>query len=160
MRTSNFKTRLAILLVAVSLTGCIHRAGSNQPVTPYEQVMVWNDALAQTNNSIAKGIIQVSPQFVPADKAAVVLRAQSKIAQFDEQLTVILKQGQAAAKINAATVKSLVDQLKASVTSLVNSGAIGVKNPKTQQTFDADIQAINNFIDNIISGLATAGVIQ
>ena len=51
----------ALTCVRLSAIGCIHRQGTNQPITAFEQVMVWNDALAQTNNHIARGIIEVSP---------------------------------------------------------------------------------------------------
>jgi hypothetical protein len=150
----------ALACALLSTIGCVHRQGSNQPVTPYEQVMVWNDALAQTNNHIAQGIIEVSPSLVAPEKAAVVLRAQKTIAVIDEQLTTLLKQGLDAAKLNSASLQALLNQLKQSITSLVDSGAIGIKNPATQQTFDADIQAVANLADNILSGLRQAGVIQ
>src|SRR5882762_2317536 len=141
---------LAFTCVLLSAIGCIHRQGSNQPVTPYEQVMVWNDALAQTNNHIARGIIEVSPSLVAPEKAAVVLRAQKTIAVIDEQLTTLLKQGPDAAKLNSASLQVLLNQLKQSLTNLIDSGAIGIKNPATQQTFDADIQAVAGLVDNIL----------
>src|SRR5437762_1738531 len=142
----------ALVCVLLSTIGCIHRQGSNQPVTPYERVMVWNDALAQTNNHIARGIIEVSPSLVAPEKAAVVLREQKTIAVIDEQLTTILKQGLDAAKLNSASLQVLLTQLKQSVTKLIDSGAIGVKNPATQQTFDMDIQTVASLADNILSG--------
>ena len=151
---------LALTCILLSATGCIHRQGANQPVTPFEQVMVWNDALAQTNNHIARGIIEVSPSLILPEKAIVVLRAQKNIAVIDEQITAVLKQGPAAAKLNSANLQALLNQLKQSVTSLIDSGAIGIKNPATQQTFDADVRVVASLADNILNGLRQAEVIQ
>jgi hypothetical protein len=151
---------LAALSISISISGCIHRQGNNRPVTNYEQVMVWNDALAQANDHIARGIIEVSPSLVAPERAAVVLREQRSIALIDEQLTTILKQGPDLAKLSSARVQVLLDQLKQSVRKLIDGGAMGVKNPATRQTFDADIQAVGSLVDNIFSGLRQAGVVQ
>jgi len=162
-RFTNFKAWLVLTLVIVAISGCIKRQGTGKPVTPFEQVMVWNDALAQTNNSVAKGIIAVSsgtsPLVMP-DKAAVILLQQRNIATADQQLTIIFKTGQAGATLQAAQIQALLSQIKAASLVLVDSGAIGVKNPASKQTFDADIQAIGDLITNITSGLKSAGVIQ
>lgn len=151
---------LATLSISIPITGCIHRQGSNHPVTAYEQVMVWNDALAQTNDHIARGIIEASPSLVAPERAAVVLREQKNIALIDEQLTTLLKQGPDLAKLSSANLQVLLDQLKQSTKRLIDNGAIGVKNPATRQTFDADIQAVGSLVDNILSGLRQAGVVQ
>jgi hypothetical protein len=151
---------LAFTCVLLSAIGCIHRQGTNQPVTQFEQVMVWNDALAQTNNHIARGIIEVSPSLIAPEKAMVVLHEQKDIAVIDEQITAILKQGPDLAKLNSANLQALLNQLKQSITKLIDSGAIGIKNPATQQTFDADIRVVASLADNILSGLRQAGVVQ
>ncbi len=155
-----FLLALATLGVLAGCTGCIHRQGTNQPVTPFEQVLVWNDVLAQTNNHISRGIIAMSPSVVAPAKAIEVLRAQKNLAVIDEQITTILKQGPDAAKQNSAALQSLLDQLSQSATILVDSGAIGVKNPETQRTFDADVQIISTLAGNILSGLRQAGIIH
>jgi hypothetical protein len=152
--------RMVSSCILLATIGCIHRQGANQPVTPYEQVMVWNDALAQVNNHIARGILEVSPSLVAPEKAAVVLREQKNIAAIDEQLTNLLKQGLDVAKLNSASLQVLLNQLKQSIKNLIDSGAIGIKNPATQQTFDSDIQTVGSLVDNILSGLRQAGVIQ
>jgi hypothetical protein len=153
-------TILTLTCILLFASGCIHRQGTNQPVTPFEQVLVWNDALAQTNNHIARGIIEASPSLIAPEKAIVVLRAQKSVAVIDEQITAILKQGPDTAKLNAAGLKSLLDQLNQSVTTLIDSGAIGVKNPETQQNFDADVRVVSTLASNILGGLRQAGVIQ
>src|SRR2546423_12934365 len=108
--TKHFATVL-LSLALLSASGCIHRQGTNQPVTAFEQVMVWNDALAQTNNHIARGIIAVSPSLVAPAKAIVVLREQKNIAIIDEQITAILKQGPEIAKLNSINLQALLNQL-------------------------------------------------
>ncbi len=150
----------ALACILLSTSGCIHRQGSPQPVTPYEQVMVWNDALAQTNNHIARGIIEVSPSLIAPEKAVILLREQRNIAVIDEQITTLLKPGPDVAKLSSANLQALLDQLKQSVKNLIDSGAIGIKNPATQKTFDADIQTVGSLADNILSGLRQSGVIQ
>ena len=159
-RFTPFKLYICMCLVILIISGCIKRAGTNQPVTPFEQAMVWNDALAQTNDHIARGIIAVSPSLIAPEKAAMVLREQKNIALIDEQITTTLKQGPDFAKLNSANLQVLLNQLKQSVRKLIDSGAIGIKNPATQQTFDADLQAVGSLADNILSGLRQAGVIQ
>src|SRR5205807_7870001 len=151
---------LALTCILLSAIGCIHRQGTNQPVSAFEQVMVWNDALAQTNNHIARGIIAASPSLVAPEKAIVVLREQKNISVIDEQITAILKQGPEIAKLNSTNLQALLNQLKQSITKLIDSGAIGIKNPATQQTFDADLRVVASLADNILSGLRQAGVMQ
>jgi len=151
---------LALTCVLLSAIGCIHRQGANQPVTAFEQVMVWNDALAQTNNHIARGIIEVSPSLIAPEKAIVVLREQKNIAIIDEQITAILKQGPDIAKLNSVNLQALLNQLKQSITKLIESGAVGIKNPATQQTFDTDVRVVATLADNILNGLRQAGVVQ
>lgn len=157
--TKHFTTIL-LTFALLFASGCIHRQGTNQPVTPFEQVLVWNDALAQTNNHIARGIIEASPSLIAPDKAIVVLRAQKAVAVIDEQITAVLRQGPDAARLNAAGLKSLLDQLSQSVSNLIDSGAIGVKNPESKQTFDADVRVVSTLAGNLLSGLRQAGVIQ
>lgn len=153
-------TTFSLACIVLCATGCIHRQGTNQPVTPFEQVLVWNDALAQTNNLIARGMIEASPSLIAPEKAIVVLRAQKNVAVIDEQITAFLKQGPDAARLNAANLQALLNQLNQSITSLIDSGAIGVKNPATQQTFDADVRVVSTLAGNILSGLHQAGVIR
>lgn len=153
------KKIIASIVLAFSLCGCIHRVGGGR-VTPYETVMTWNDALAQSNNAIAKGIIAISPSVIPPSQAGAVLRHQRDIASIDEQLTGILKEGPEYAKLNAAQIQSLVDQLSAVAAEFVADGSIGVKNPKTQNTFQTDIGNISTLVSQIVGGLKTAGVLQ
>jgi len=157
---NKYATRISLACILLATIGCIHRQGSNQPITPYEQVMVWNDALAQTNNHIARGIIEVSPSLIAPEKAVIVLREQRNIAAIDEQIATLLRQGPDVAKLSSANLQALLDQLKQSVKNLIDGGAIGIKNPATQKTFDADIQMVGSLADNILSGLRQSGVVQ
>jgi len=150
---------LALITMAGCMTGCGKRIGGG-PVTPYETVMTWNDGLAQTNNVIAKGLIDVSPTLVSPDKAAAILRHQRNVADIDAKLTAILKQGQSFAVTNSDQVKSLTVQLSNEAEALVNDGSIGVKNPKSKNTFDGDIANVSSLVNQIIGGLKIAGVIQ
>lgn len=152
--------RLAPILILLSCVGCLHRAASTAPVTPYEQALVWNDTLAQTNESIARGIIGLSPSVIPAEKAGNILRFQRKVAQIDEQLSTILKEGQTYAQLNSTQVKSLLADLSTAAQNMIDSGAVGVKNPSTQNLFDADIANVKSLISNILNGLTASGVLQ
>ena len=160
MRNKRIYASICLSVLLLSMAGCIHRQGTKQPVTPYEQTLVWNDLLAQTNDSIAKGIVQISPTLISPEKAAVILRQQKNIAIIDNQITAILKEGQDYANISSSQLQALLAQLKASVQAIIDSGAIGIKNPQTQQTFDADIQAVGSLADQILSGLRQAGVVK
>lgn len=136
---------LALLIGSVS---CIHKASG--PVSPWERVMTDNAMFAQLNNDAEQGTEAAqSSGLISVEQARPIIVWESQIADTHEKITAILKQGPGAADL--ASVKTLLAEIKTQGTALINSGGIGIKNPKTQQTIKADIQALIDLANAIIS---------
>ena len=129
---------LLVVILAVNLA-CIHKASG--PVTPWEKVTTENAILAQAINTVTHGTIAVQNSgLITVQQASPILQFATLAAQDQKQLTAILAQAPSATNIPA--IQALVTQIGQSATTVVNSGGAGVKNPKSQQTISADIQAI------------------
>ena len=161
-KTAKLYLGMGILVALAMVTfGCIHKAGGGQ-VTPFEKAVTYSDMLAQTNNSIAKGVIEAQQQgLITVDQAKTMLTAQSKIAIDHEALTKLLQLGQSGATAQATQIKASLDAIRAQVNSLTFENAgLGIKNPTSQQTFANDVNSIFSFTDVILASLQTAGVLQ
>jgi hypothetical protein len=100
-------------VTAALLCGCAaHVATTNgapprAKATPLEQALAYNDSLAQANKSVAQGVVNatnVTPPLIPVPTANRILIAQSRIADFDRQLTPLL--------VDTATVISELNAAK------------------------------------------------
>lgn len=144
--------RLPILLCLVSsigLAGCIHKQGA---VTPWERVHTYNAALAEANNALEQGAeAVVSANLLPAAQAAPIIGWTGQVASLHLQVTAILQSGQATTG-SIASVQALVDQIKQSQ-SAIPATALGIKNPKSQQTFQADVSSLLTLADAITTSL-------
>lgn len=163
MRIAKSLLSLSLVLSLVIFSGCIKRAGTNTPATPYEQVMVWNTMLAQTNNSVAKGLIaldQVSPPVISTLSIVAALRIQAKIADDDNKLTVILEAGPAAATGQADQIKALIADIQQQATLAIQDQSLGIKNPTSQQTISAELSAVAGLGQQLITQLKTAGILK
>ncbi|HKW76188.1 MAG TPA: hypothetical protein VJN64_11740 [Terriglobales bacterium] len=149
-----------VLLSLLGIGGCAHRINSNAPVSPYEKLLVINDQIGQVNKSVAVGITEISPSLIPIQKAAPILIQQRNIAEVKEQISTILSHGPQYATGQAAQLQELITQLQISAQAMISSGAIGVKDPETQQSFDADIQLIGDLANQLLGGLKAAGVLK
>lgn len=147
------KMKLAMLLPLILLVGCIHKASG--PVTPIERVTTDNAVFAQLNDSIEQGAeaLAASGLLKPADVAPVI-GFSGQVATIHQQLTAILGKGTAVTAVDYTTAQDLVRQIQASAAQLVSSGALGVKNPKTQQTVAADIQSLSNLASLLLTEIA------
>lgn len=144
--------KLLILLVLTMGAGCIHKPSG--PITPVERVTTDNAVFAQLNNSVEQGTEAVSLSgLLKPTQAAPVIAFTGQVATVHEQITSILNKGTAVTASDYATVAALVDQLKSSGTTLLASGSLGIKNPKSQQTISADLQSLLNLADLILSEL-------
>lgn len=156
------KLQIGILVLALASTcGCLHKAGGSG-VTAFEKAVTYSDMLAQTNNSIAHGVIEAQQQgTLSVTQANEILVVQRQVAIDHEAITKILQLGPAAATGQAAQIKALLDQIRAQINSLdFTSAGLGVKNPNSQQTFANDANTIFSFTDVILSSLQVAGVLQ
>lgn len=117
------------------VTGCMHKATS---VTPWERTMADNAMLAQFIDTAEQGTeLANTSGALPDDVARPIIMFEQKFADTHEKITAILNLGPGA-DLSQAT--SLLQQFEQQAQALVNSGEIGIKNPKTQMTISADIR--------------------
>lgn len=151
MRKFYRTARLGMLLVI--LAGCIHKTG--RPVTPWERVTTENALFAQTLDTVTQGIIAAQTSgLLTASQAAPVLNYLAQVAQIQKQLNQILALAPDAH--NVTQIKALIAQIQAGSSALVNSGALGVKNPRSQQTIGADLTALTNAAGLILESYIAA----
>jgi hypothetical protein len=140
---------LVILLTVIS-TACIHKQSG--PVSAWERVNVNMAALAQINEDVAKGIIaaQQAAAITP-QQAAPILNYQEVVAKDHTALENILAAGSAQAAGQSIQIQALLNEIKNQGTTLIQSGGLGIKNPKSQQTFAQDLQGIVNLASVVIA---------
>lgn len=153
------KLALCLALVLIS-TACARRINSNIPVTPYENAMVLNAQLSTINQAVSLGVQQVvDSSILPYKTGKPIVDATIDIANVDTQITAILQLGPEFSKANAAQLQTLLSKITDSVKSLATSGALGIKNPKTQNEIALDISSIGNLASSILINLRQAGVL-
>ena len=140
---------LVVLLTALSV-GCIHKSSGS--VSAWERVNVNTAALAQINEDVAKGIIAVQQAgTITVQQAAPVLNYQEAVAKDHAALENIFASGSAQAASQSAQIQSLLNEIKDQGTALIQSGGLGIKNPKSQQTFTQDLQGIVNLAEVVLA---------
>lgn len=146
------KLPIASLAVLILLsTACLHKSGGHA-ITPMERVAVFNAELAQANETLEQGAeAVVSSGLVPVSQAAPIIGLSGQIAIVHQQITAIIATG-AATQPNVTSVAALIDQIKASG-SAIPPTALGFKNPKSQQTFQADFNSIYSLADTVLTSL-------
>jgi hypothetical protein len=116
-------------------------------------------ALAQLNNNVAKGVIAVQQTgSLTVQQAAPILNYQETVAKDHEALENILSAGSAQAASQSAQIQALLNEIENQGTALIQSGGLGVKNPKTQQTFTQDLQVIVNLAGVVLADYKLLGV--
>ena len=145
---------LAILLTAFS-TACIHKTGG--PISAWERVNVNMAALAQINNDVAKGVISAQQAgLLTAQQAAPILNFQETVAKDHAAIENILATGSNQATTRASEIQALLEQIKAQGTTLIQSGGLGVKNPRSQQTLTQDLQGLVNLTETVLADFRLA----
>jgi hypothetical protein len=140
----------SLFLLTIVASGCIHKSGG--AVTPWERVHTYNAALADANNAVEQGAeIAVSSNLMQPVQAAPIINMTGQVALLHQQITAILATG-TATSANVSSVKAVVDQIKASLQALPAS-ALGIKNPKSQQTFQQDVSGIGTLADALLAAL-------
>jgi hypothetical protein len=144
----NTKIGLLVLLTAIA-AGCIHKPSG--PVSSWERVNVNLAALAQLNQDVAKGLIVVQQAgTITVQQAAPILDYQETVAKDHMALENIFSAGSAQAVSQSDRVHQLLEKIKIQGTALIQSGGLGVKNPKSQQLFTQDLQGIVNLADLVL----------
>lgn len=144
---------VAMISAIAVLSACIHKTGGQ--VTPWERVTTYNAAFAEGLVATTQGTIAVQESgLVTVNQAKPVMQFLDNTASIQEQLNKILALAPDAKNIPA--IKALVDQLAAGANSLVGSGVIGVKNPRSQQSIGADITNLVNTANLILQAYISA----
>lgn len=143
-----------ILLTAITVA-CIHKPSG--PVSAWERVNVNLAALAQINDDVAKGVIAAQQAgTITVQQTAPILNYQEAVAKDHMALENILAAGSAQAGSQSAQIQALLNEIKNQGTALIQSGGLGIKNPKSQQTFAQDLQGIVNLAEVVLSDFQTA----
>jgi len=145
------KKAIGLLLVMMPvMIACIHKQPG--PVSPWERVNVNMAALAQINNDVAKGVIGTQQAgLISVQQAAPILGYQELVAKDHAAIENILLAGSTQAASQAVQIEGLLNEIKNQGTTLIQSGALGIKNPKSQQTFTQDLQGIVNLAQVILA---------
>lgn len=145
------RRRVALVIVLTVFTvACIHKQSG--PISPWERVNVNLAALAQINADVAKGIITVQQTgSITAQQAAPTLNYQELVARDHMAIENILAAGSTQAANQSAQIEALLNEIKNQGTVLIQSGGLGIKNPKSQQTFTQDLQGIINLAQVVLT---------
>lgn len=145
------KRNIALIFILMSITiACIHKQSGT--VSPWERVNVNMAALAQINDDVAKGVIGVQQAgTISAQQAAPILNYQELVAKDHAAIENILSAGSTQAGTQTTQIQALLNEIEKQGTTLIQSGSLGIKNPKSQQTFAQDLQGIVNLASVILT---------
>jgi hypothetical protein len=149
------KQTLLIILLTAFTAACIHKTGG--PVSAWERVNVNMAALAQINNDVAKGIIAAQQTgLVTTQQAAPILNYQEIVAKDHAAIENILAAGSSQSTSRSAEIQALLEEIKSQGTTLIQSRGLGVKNPKSQQSFTQDLQGIVDLTETVLADFQLA----
>ena len=136
------KRSIALMFILMSVTvACIHKQSGT--VSPWERVNVNMAALGQVNEDIAKGVIGVQQAgTISVQQAEPILNYQELVAKDHAAIENILLAGSTQAASQSTQIQALLNEIQKQGTALIQSGGLGIKNPKSQQTFAQDLQGI------------------
>jgi hypothetical protein len=152
------------LAVTAACSGCVHVASTagvpGRNATPVEKALAYNAGLAEANKTIAGVVIDANtqtPPLVATEYANKILTMQSRVADFDRQLTPLLVDA-STVTANAAKISLLLDEIKAAAKGV--QGDLGIKDAKTQAKVSAAIGQVYEFADLALNALVTAGLLK
>ena len=142
-------TAALVILLTLS-TACIHKSTGN--VTPMERLTTDNALLAQINNTVEQGAeaVQSTGQLTVAQVTPVIAWTQ-QVAKAHLQITAIISKGSSVTVSDYTSIQGLIDQVEISGDTLIKSGVLGIKNPKSQQTISDDMAAIITLAKTVLS---------
>ena len=149
------KRLLPVILLTALTAACIHKTGG--PVSVWERVNVNMAALAQINNDVAKGLIAAEQSgLVSTQQAGPILNYQEIVAKDHAAIENILAAGSDPATNQSAKIQALLTEIQNQGTTLIQSGGLGIKNPKSKQTFTQDLQGILSLTETILEDFQLA----
>lgn len=153
---------LPLLLIFLVLAGCkkAPSAPGTIPTTPYQQALLYNTGLAQSNEDIAQVVQALNTQgTIKTADARTILTVQFKIAAADKKLSAILAQGQPVALSRSAEINAILSEISDATTSMISSGLVGVTDPARQKQIATDIGTVTGLAKLMIVALQAAGVL-
>lgn len=143
--------KVALLFILMLLTvACVHKQSGR--VSPWERVNVNMAALAQINEAVAKGVIATQQAgAISVQQAAPILNYQELVAKDHAAIENILLAGSTQAASQSLQIQALLSEIEKQGTLLIQSGGLGIKNPRSQQTFAQDLQGIVNLANVILA---------
>lgn len=153
------------LAIAITSAGCVHVAPSTAGVparnaSPLEKALAYNAGLAESNKTIAQAVVNLTsstPPLIEPEYANKLLVAQSRIADFDRQLTPLLVDA-ASVKANAAQIQQLLSEIQIAARGIGSD--LGIKDANTQTTVSAAISNVIGMADLVLTSLSTAGMLK
>lgn len=128
--------------------------------TPVEKALAYNAGLAEANKTIAQAVINANSQTPPlleTEYANKLLVMQSRVADFDRQLTPLLVDASSVTS-NSAKIGTLLDEIKRAASGV--QGDLGIKDAKTQAKISTAINQVYEFADLALAALTTAGLLK
>lgn len=156
---------LSLAVAGGAIAGCGPHVASKAGVparkaTPVEKALAYNAGLAETNKTIAQIVMDANsqnPPLISTENANQILTVQSRVADFDRQLTpLIMDAGTASA--NSAKIQTLLNEIKIATQGV--QGDLGIKDTATRQKVTNAIGQISSFADLTLSALVQAGVLK
>lgn len=152
------KTKLILpIILALVCAGCIKKSGTSSPVTPWEKATTDNAIFAQGLDTLEQGAeAAVSSGVLPRQTGGQIIGLTGQAATIQLQANQILATAPNVTTSDLSTLEGLLSQLGNSATALINSGSLNVKNPKSQQAFSADVQAVVSIANLVIADIQAA----
>lgn len=142
-----------LITLLLASTACIHKTGGQ--VTPWEKAATYNAEFADGLNTVTQGVIAAQTSgLITAVQAKPLLAWCSNAASDHKQITAIIAVPPSATGLQQ--IEAIVTQVGMSANVLVTSGQAGIKNPKSQQTFAADINAVASIANVILTSYQQA----
>lgn len=160
MRVMSTMRVLAVLLITVLSSSCIHKVNGAKP-SPYEQAVTYSTMLAGANDAIADTVISANKSGLLSVKDADrILHFQALIADDHQRLSSILNSGTVGATQSADAINKLLADIKTQADALIAGGGLGIKNPNSQVTIADSVNTILSLGPLITNQLQLAGVLK
>jgi hypothetical protein len=141
-----------LVLLAFLLSCSVSCTKNSTPSTPWEQVTAYNATFSEANQAIEQGTqALVGLGTLTAAQGQPVIALTLRVAQIHQQITAILGTGSALTAANVMQLQSLLAQIQSSANALVQNGALGVKNPRTQNSVNVDIVGLMTIANQVIN---------
>jgi hypothetical protein len=154
-----------VLTFSLALSSCAARVASTagtpaRNATPVEKALAYNASLAETNKTIAQIVMDANSQTPPLLTTEItnkVLIVQSRVADFDRQLSPLLVDA-ATVSANSAKIHTLVNEIKLAASSVQPD--LGIKDAATQKKISDAAGQISSFADLALGALVQGGILQ